>query len=834
MKKISAVMILVSLMLVGLLIGPTAQEVRRGAWVDKVVFFEEPDQTKAYDMIETGEMDLYGLGIANPDLYQRMQQNDEVTWEESFGSFNEILLNPAGAEACDTGGPFFNDGSFNPFAIRSVREAMQYLIDRSYITEEILRGLGLPNWFILLRTFPPYASISARARALELKYSHSKEKARELIKKGMEEAGAELINGKWQYEGEPVKVSFIIRVEDERLEIGHYFATLLEEMGFTVERQEKTSSEAAPIWLLGDPCEGQWNLYTGGWISNAIDREQATDFDFMYTPRGWPVPLNQGFTPSEELDEISDRLRRRDYETMEERQELLARGIELQMEEGWRVWTHVRRSTWPHPTDVDVTADLAAGVSGSYLWPYLLRKVDEQGNTVPGGTIQFGTPSIMTQPWNPIAGSNWLYDQMIIRATGDHPCKPDPFTGLTWPNRIKGAEVFVKEGLPVTKTLDWVDLEFVPEIEVPEDAWIDWDPEAQEFITVGEKHPEGLTSKTKVVIHYDDDLFENKWHDGSNLSLGDMVLSFILTFDRGKEKSAIYDEAYVPTYESFIKNFRGARIVQEDPVIIEVYSDQFALDAEILACNRAGNDTAYFWPSYDQGIGAWHTLAVGILAEKANQLAFSEDKADKLGVDRMNFIAGPSLNILKDHSIKAISEGYIPYEPTLGQFIDKEEALSRYANLENWLKDKGHFWVGLGPLQLESVDTTAKIAVAERFTEYKDPATKWMRFTEAKVADAEISGPDEVKVGAMAEFEVEVTFQGEPYPTDELEFVKFLVIDANGKISITGNAEAAEDGLWNITFDTSDLPVGSTQLEVVVKSRKVAMPSTAAFTFVTR
>jgi hypothetical protein len=44
----------------------------------------------------------------------------------------------------------------------------------------------------------------------------------------------------------------------------------------------------------------------------------------------------------------------------------------------------------------------------------------------------------------------------------------------------------------VGKTLDWVDLQFVPSIEVPGDAWVDWDAENQVFITASAKlHRDG-------------------------------------------------------------------------------------------------------------------------------------------------------------------------------------------------------------------------------------------------------------------------------------------------------------------------------------------------------
>lgn len=60
----------------------------------------------------------------------------------------------------------------------------------------------------------------------------------------------------------------------------------------------KTGAEAAVLWVQSDPFEGLWHLYTAGWISNSVNRDQAGNSDFYYTPRGYPIPLWQAYTPS--------------------------------------------------------------------------------------------------------------------------------------------------------------------------------------------------------------------------------------------------------------------------------------------------------------------------------------------------------------------------------------------------------------------------------------------------------------------------------------------------------------------------------------------------------
>jgi peptide/nickel transport system substrate-binding protein len=92
-----------------------------------------------------------------------------------------------------------------------------------------------------------------------------------------------------------------------------------------------------------------------------------------------------------------------------------------------------------------------------------------------GGTMTLAMPSMLVEPWNPIYGSSWTYDQGPMTGTKNQAFWNDPYTGLNLPSIVESGDAYITEGLPVSKTLDWVNLEFVPEIVVPDDAWADWD-----------------------------------------------------------------------------------------------------------------------------------------------------------------------------------------------------------------------------------------------------------------------------------------------------------------------------------------------------------------------
>ncbi|MEM2103529.1 MAG: ABC transporter substrate-binding protein [Candidatus Bathyarchaeia archaeon] len=812
-----AVLILLTPML-ALTAPVSAQAVPQGPWVDEVDFFTVADQPTAFTMLEAGDMHAFYFGISDPEVFARIKASTKLWYTTSYGLYTELTFNPVGPE-------FPATGKFNPFCVPKIREAVNYLVDREYMANEICRGMAIPRYLAITPSFPDYAKLIDVARALELQYSYNFEKAKAIITEEMQKLGATLQGGKWKYKGEDVTLIFMIRTEDERKGMGDYIATQLEKLGFTVDRQYKTGAQASPIWLAGDPAQGLWHLYTGGWLTTAISRDEADNFDYFYTPRGRPDPLWQAYKPDPEFDYVSDRLARRDYASMEERNELMARALELSMKDSVRVWLANRASPFAARKEISVTGDLAGGFYGCWIWPHTIRFRDAVG-----GKVKIGSLQLLIDPWNPVAGTNWIYDQMIIRATYDSSLLPDPFTGLFWPNRVKNAEVYVQRGTPVTKTLDWVTLRFVDEIEVPSDAWYGWDAAAKKIVTT----PPGTKAKVKVVVRYQDNLFTAKYHDGSTMSLADFIFNFIITFDRADPNSPIYDSAYVPAFNSFRETFKGFKIISENPLVFEFYTDIIYPDAEWIV-----NDAAdAFDPEMAYGPSPWHMMAVGWLAEKDNRLAFSSAKAKKLSVEWMSYIAGPSLPILAEKLDEAIATQFVPYEEVMSKYVAKSEAVARYQALKSWYQAKGHFWVGSGPFYLDSVDTTAKVVVIKANRNHIDKADKWAIFAEPKIPELSISGATTLTQALPAEFTVTVSFKGKPYATEELEFVKYLIISSAGKIVSIGAAEPVEVGKWRIALssaDTSLLPTGSNNIQVVASSKLVSIPGSTkgAFTVVT-
>lgn len=794
---------------------------RNGAWVDEVIFTEENSAEAAISQLNAGQLDLYAYTVAEAPAYETVQSSPNLDTTQMVGSSNTIMMNPAE----------FTDGRFNPFSNRKIRESMHWLINRDYVVQEIYKGLARPRYTVLTTVFPDYARYADILRSLEAKYAYNPDKAREVIAAEMEAMGAELVDGKWSYNGEPVVLTFIIRVEDNRRPIGDYFATQLENVGFTVDRQFKTRSEASPIWFQSNPADGLWHLYTAGWISPSIDRDEGDQFSAYFTSAGSSGALWQAYKPVPQLEEDALALLNNDFQNLDERRALFEEALTLSMEESYQAWVVDEASFAPFVDNLSVAADLAGGPQGSQIWGQTLRFADQEG-----GTVRIAQPGILVEPWNPIAGTNWIYDSFPQRGTSDNAVVSDPFTGLALPQRLERAEVTVKEGLPVFKTLDWITLETAPEIQVPADAWVDWDAASQTFITAGDKFPDGLTALTKSTVYYPDGMFDEvKWHDGSALSPADFVMNMIMVFDQSYPDSPIYDEATVAALESYLASFRGVRIVSTEPLVIETYSDAYNIDAEIMISNNQVYPNPTWWPQYAYGEGAWHSIALGILAESNKELAFTPDKADALTVEWMSFISGPSLEILKKYLDQAAAESFIPYAPTLGEYVSADDAATRYANLDAFFAQYGHFWVNTGPFILSGVFPVEGTLTLSRNTDYIDNAAKWSGFDAARIAVVEVDGPGQVAAGSEAVFDAFVSFGDEAYPNADISEVKYLLFNSAGELVASGVAEAVGEGQFQVTLDaatTSKLDTGANRLEVIVVPSVVSIASFAPYEFV--
>lgn len=136
-------------------------------------------------------------------------------------------------------------------------------------------------------------------------------------------------------------------------------------------------------------------------------------------------------------------------------------------------------------------------------------------------------------------------------------------------------------------------------------------------------------------------------------------------------------------------------------------------------------------------------ISIGWLASRNVQLRFGLAQATADAVDWMDYTKGDSLPILAARLTDVqnsghLDYGFIPYETAIGDVYTEftavlggtagleAEIADRYANLQAWYDDLGHFWVDMGLYYLDSVYPVEKNIVLKRFDDHPDPSDRWL------------------------------------------------------------------------------------------------------------
>ena len=140
---------------------------REGGWLDTVIFVEEPETDAAISRLEAGDIDVYAYNISEPDPAQRIFDSENLAYETAYGNYNDLTFMPSGAAE-------FTDGRLNPFFSDKIREAMNWLVDRSYIADEITGGMAVPRFVPINYASKDAAVLADAIAAIALKYADRK------------------------------------------------------------------------------------------------------------------------------------------------------------------------------------------------------------------------------------------------------------------------------------------------------------------------------------------------------------------------------------------------------------------------------------------------------------------------------------------------------------------------------------------------------------------------------------------------------------------------------------------------------------------------------------
>ncbi|MEM1988090.1 MAG: ABC transporter substrate-binding protein, partial [Candidatus Caldarchaeum sp.] len=516
--------------------GPAVETVKVKAYAEEI----------APQALERGDMDIYLYSMRVSRL-AALERDPDITMVRAPSLLLSLILNPAPDQR-----------GFNPFSLKEVRQAFQYLVNRDFVVRELYRGLAAPMTSHLTPYDYDYALFFQQILDAGIRYDP--EQANRLITNALTGAGAVKRDGKWYYGDRPVTIKFIIRTEDERREIGDLVASELEKTGFTVERIYLPFAQAVARVYTTDPQEFQWHVYTEGWGRGALEKYDTSSVNQFCSPWLGNMPGWQelGFWQysNQLLDDVGQKIFKGQYSGRDERDRLYLQALRECMSESVRVWVAVVLQSTPLAKNMaGITEDLAAGARG--LWT--LREAHLPGKDVLNvGHLWVWTPRSV---WNPVGGFGDVYSSDLWRAVSDPSIARHPFTGLPIPFRAR----YSVETAGPTSTLA-----------VPADAFT-WDAAAKAWRNV----PSGTRAVSKVVFDYS--LYtSSKWHHGIPITMADVLYRIYQTYDLAYDdvKSRI-EFAIAFTSRPILETFKGFRILDQNR--LEVYVDYWNFEPDYIA-----------------------------------------------------------------------------------------------------------------------------------------------------------------------------------------------------------------------------------------------------------
>ena len=730
--------------------------------------------------IEAGNMDLYLFGLKT-EAAQDLRGTPGVELIDAPATAVSLILNPAPAP----------EGEFNPFSNPEIRRAMQYLVNRESIAQDIYQGAAQPMVTHVGPSDPDFLTIYDIDRGSG--FGYDPELARELIAEAMQSVeGVERIDGTWHYEGRPIRIKLIGRVEDERRDIADLVRSELEQAGFEVAITYDQFGPAIQRVYSTDPRSFEWHIYTEGWgrSSQRYDVGGVNSYTapWLGNMPGW---LEQGFWQYENdtLDELGQTLFRGEFDSLEERNDIYRQMTEIGLDESVRVWLATVDNSFPVLDDLEgVTPDLVAGPRN--IWT--LREA-----YVPGSEdVRVGHQWVWTDrtTYNPIGGYGDVYSIDLARNLSDPAILNDPFTGIPQPFR---ADYAVETAGP-TGTL-----------EVPSDA-LTWDADADAWVPVSA----GTTAVSKVIFDYSG-FTDSVWHHGQPITLADAVYSVAQTFDLAYDDAKVEIETAIAAVQRpILETFKGYRLTEDDQ--LEVYVDYWHFDDNYIG-SYANRNSGFDTP--------WELkAAMDDLVFEQRRGAYGQTAATRFSVPWISLVLERDAQLV-DRTLRQLErDETVP--AALADFggralVSPEEAVARYDAAREWFDEKEHLVISQGPFYLEQFDPPAQFAelLAFRDESYpfkpgdhfrgqppsltvEDISTEPVPFGEDAVVTARVDGPGTVGL-------------------------RYLLLDpAVGEVIETGAATGEGDGSFTVTIPGDVLPFpGFYELYLAADSDELARVS---------
>ena len=739
----------------------------KNTYFDSIKFIQYLDENTALEEVRNGNLDVYYYTIS-PDRLETHQAREGLQVFDSTGISYSLLTNPAESD------------KFNPFSSKEIRFALNYLVDRKLIVNELMGGYGSVITSYYSPSEPEYLTIIEQSESYNFKYNPGL--TNEIFTKVLTEKGAKKINDKWEIDGKPIEISIFIRSDDPvRKSIGEILSVELEKIGFIVKKDFGDLNKAFVVVYGSNPADMKWSLYTEAWGRSAFVKYDSIGLAQMYSPWFSNMP---GFNdPSywnyknDKLDELTQKIYSAEFDTSKQREQLIQEAVTEGVNESVRIFLASKVNQYVANEKVSgIVNDFGAGV------PSRFTPINAQSDS---DEFVIGVKQIYQGAWNPIMGLTDTYSRHIWGIISDPGTFKHPFTGETFPVRVDWQ---VETAGPNDK------------LTVPQKAII-WNPTLQKWENISQ----GTLATSKVTFDFK---FSN-WHNGQKMDMNDILHSLYFTVDWGTqvdENDKTFDTEYTPRAAQMIESIIGVNQIDDDT--LEVYVDYWHFDEGEIA------DWGDTW-----SVMPWE---ISVAMEKAvidGKVSFSRSGATSKNINWLSLIVPNDAILIKSYLQEFKEENYIPIA-FKNDIKNSEYYQNRYDSSINWIENNNHAVISNGPFYLESYAPESRTITVKAFEDdtYPFKIGKWSEFENVqfpiiKKIDLKkvIMKGDELKIGIKTVNSDSILYFLTNNEGELIESEKIKVNDENMIINVS-------------VEKTEKLGMGANNIKIFAMSNSVLKP----------
>jgi peptide/nickel transport system substrate-binding protein len=670
MKKIYFVLILFLVLVGGYMVlknfGATAQ----GPASNSLVFIPLSGDN-ATELLLSGGIDMYMAPLTSEQADRLKDSNVNIYTSPS--QFFSLSLNPAPS----------NTQTINPFSSKKVRFALNNLIPKQKMIDDLFGGYGSPKETPLFKESPDYALL--KETLTKFNFAYNPDEANKVITEFMNESGAKKVNEKWQFKGKPVELNYLIyngTGYDYMIEVNEYISDVLEDSGFIVNKIYYDSSNSAQ-YSKSDPKDLRWNLISSGGIYYGVSKYD--DSGVIYE-----APYQKGLMGSseegnwnyenQELDAIAKKLETGNYSDEKEWESLFIEGMEITLNESYTVYIVTKEQIFAANKKVE-------GLTISDFTAIRLLQNLREINIPGKDKLVIGTKETYTKdsPLNYNYFATNIYRMDLKMALMDFGVWSNP------------------------KTLDYEPLRWDYEIEtagpegklnVPEDAFM-WKDGKWNYV--------GKDVKAITKISFDLSRYVGtNWQNGEEITWADVLYS--LAYNYESVNNTGWNEI-TESDSTGLDKLKGFRINGNK---LEMYVDEWSFNEGKLADNN--QFSVYPWVLWS---------AENKLVYEDRVLMYSPGKAEEYNVSAMRLVNPEHIALVLQGLDKLKFEDLTRFITVGNKTYSREaEFNANKAAIKKWAEEKNNLIIVDGPFYLSSFDEESGKVVLDAVRDVTYPLKK--------------------------------------------------------------------------------------------------------------